>query len=162
MAWRALQPSDFKALIAIADIVHPGYPERFEVLEEKVSLYPKGCFVLEIAGEPLGYCLSHPWVLGHPPKLDSFLNQLPHNADCYYLHDIALLPGLQGQGWGRKALDLLIALARSEGFEHLALVSVDYALTYWRAHGFEFQENNALADKLQSYGADVHYLTRAI
>jgi len=45
--WRPMTPADLPALLAIADIVHPSYPEDAAVFEERLALFPAGCLVLE-------------------------------------------------------------------------------------------------------------------
>jgi len=39
--------ADLPALLAIADIVHPTYPEDAAVFQERLALFPAGCLVLE-------------------------------------------------------------------------------------------------------------------
>jgi ribosomal protein S18 acetylase RimI-like enzyme len=39
--------ADLPALLAIADVVHPDYPEDPAVFEERLALFPAGCWVLE-------------------------------------------------------------------------------------------------------------------
>ena len=65
----------------------------------------------------LGYAVSHPGRLGRPPALDSRLGELPSDADCLYLHDVALLPEARGLGLGESLVDLLRALAIRSGFK---------------------------------------------
>jgi GNAT superfamily N-acetyltransferase len=42
-----MRPSDLPALLAVADAVHPNYPEDAAVFEERLALFPAGCLVLE-------------------------------------------------------------------------------------------------------------------
>ena len=39
----------------------------------------------------LGYCISHPGIVGQPPPLDTVLGRID-GADCLYIHDLCLLP----------------------------------------------------------------------
>jgi hypothetical protein len=90
--WRPAHASDLPAVSTIAARIHPDLPERPEVFAEKMRLYPDGCRVLATDDGIVGYGLAHPWMQHRIPPLDGFLEQLPGDADCLYLHDIAVLP----------------------------------------------------------------------
>lgn len=159
--WRAMAPADLPAVAAIADAVHPLYPEPPEVPAERLALFPAGCLVAAGAdGDRLGYAISHPGRLGQPPALAIRLGALPANADCLYLHDVALLPRARGMGLGEAVVAHLRAMARDAGFRHLALVAVNGSAPYWHRHGFRpyAAGSDALAAKLASYGGDAAYL----
>ena len=116
--WRPMMAADLAAVERIAEIVHPAYPESEEVPAERLALFPAGCLIAEGAlGEVLGYAVSHPGRLGRPPALDSRLGELPSDADCLYLHDVALLPEARGLGLGELLVDLLRALGIRSGFK---------------------------------------------
>lgn len=161
--WRAMTPADLPAVQAVAEIVHPLYPESPEVAAERLALYPAGCLVAERDGQLLGYAVSHPGLLGRPPALDTLLGRLPDRPDCLYLHDIALLPAARGLGLGASLVARLLALAKAEGFRLLALTAVNNSAGYWQRQGFvPYQGDAALAAKLASYGEDALYLVRAV
>lgn len=155
--------ADLAEVDAIAEIVHPGYPEPPEVPAERLRLFPQGCFLAEVEGSgAIGYAISHPGVLGRPPALASLLGGLPEGADCLYLHDVALLPAARGAGLGGDLVARLHALARLCGFRHLALTAVGGSVPYWRRHGFSpFAGDEALAAKLASYDGDAAYMVSA-
>ena len=65
MAWRRMAPADLPAVMEIAAVVHPDYPEDEAVFAERLRLAPSGCHVLaDLAGALLGYLVSHPWPAG--------------------------------------------------------------------------------------------------
>jgi GNAT superfamily N-acetyltransferase len=128
---------DLASVGQIAEIVHPAYPESEDVPAERLALFPAGCLIAEGApGEVLGYAVSHPGQLGRPPALDSRLGELPSDADCLYLHDVALLPEARGLGLGESLVDLLRALGIRFGFKVIALTAVNRSTSYWRSRGF--------------------------
>ena len=45
--WRPMTAADLSAMLSVADIVHPNYPEDPAVFEERLALFPAGCLVLE-------------------------------------------------------------------------------------------------------------------
>ena len=109
--WRAMTAGDLPLVERIAEVVHPDYPESGEVPAERLSLFPAGCLIAENGqGAVLGYAVSHPGRLGRPPALDSLLGRISPDADCLYLHDVALLPEARGLGLGESLVDLLRAL----------------------------------------------------
>lgn len=160
--WRPMRASDIGDVIAIAAIVHPGYPEDDEVLEERLTLYAQGCFILELSGKVVGYLLSHPWVYGAPPKLNALLGALPQTPTTYYLHDIALLPQAQGQGAAGEIAGRLAANARRQGFSNMSLCAVNGSTPFWQRQGFALADVPGLDAQLASYGSDVRFMEKRL
>ncbi|UWU90240.1 GNAT family N-acetyltransferase [Bradyrhizobium sp. CB1015] len=158
--WRPARTSDLAAISAIAARIHPGLPERPEVLAEKMRLYPDGCRVLAADDEIAGYGLAHPWKQNHIPPLDGFLRNLPEDADCLYVHDVAVLPDRRG-GVAREYMVMIEELARASSIATLALVSVYATRPLWEHLGFRPVTMDAeLRAKLASYGQGATYLLR--
>lgn len=162
--WRAMTAADLDRILTIADIVHPDYPEERGVFEERLALYAAGCRVAECRGTVIGYGVMHPGRLGVPPPLDTPLGSLPADADCLYLHDIALLPEARGTGLGAAVLGYAHGLAAREGWRWLALTSTPGARSYWDRVGFAPYADGgpALEAKLASYGAGMSYMTAPV
>ncbi|WP_354046460.1 GNAT family N-acetyltransferase [Bradyrhizobium sp. LB12.1] len=158
--WRPARASDLPAISAIAARIHPDLPERPEVFAEKMRLYPDGCRVLAAEDEIVGYGLAHPWTQHRIPPLDGFLEQLPGNADCLYVHDVAVLPGFRG-GVAGDYVAAIEQLARASGVATLALVSVYATRPLWERLGFRAVTANAEPRaKLASYGDNATYMLR--
>ncbi|MBR0993204.1 GNAT family N-acetyltransferase [Bradyrhizobium japonicum] len=158
--WRPAHASDLPAISAIAARIHPDLPESPEVLAEKMRLHPDGCRVL-VAGDAIaGYGLSHPWKQHRIPPLDALLERLPEDADCLYLHDVAVLPDFRG-GVARSYVADVERLARVSGIATLALVSVYATQPLWQRLGFRpVTADAALRAKLASYGEGATYMLR--
>ncbi|WP_440641134.1 GNAT family N-acetyltransferase [Bradyrhizobium sp. PUT101] len=158
--WRPAHPSDLPAIGAIAARIHPELPEGPEVFAEKMRLYPDGCRVLVAGDEIAGYGLAHPWKQHQIPPLDRFLERLPGDADCLYVHDIAVLPDRRG-GVARAYMTAIAELARASGIATLALVSVYTTRPLWERLGFRpVAADAALRAKLASYGEGATYMLR--
>ncbi|GBR19452.1 N-acetyltransferase GCN5 [Komagataeibacter nataicola NRIC 0616] len=161
-SWAPMQPGHLPQVVALAARMHPGCPERAEVLDERRSLCPTGCMVLiEENGPVRGYMLSHPWRMARPPLLDTHLGRLPARPDCWYLHDIAIDPALRGQGHAHAALRHLGAQARLCGVPWLALMAAEGARPLWAHLGFEPMPDVPAAITA-SYGADACPMRRAL
>lgn len=164
-----MTPADLPALLAVADIVHPSYPEDAAVFEERLALFPAGCLVLEhhphLAGQGtklIGYILSHPWAYAAPPALNSLLGALPTPPTTYYIHDIALLPEARGTGAANTVVRQLTKLAETMGLPNLSLVAVNNSVAFWQRHSFVLTPIPALDAKLRSYDEAARFMVRAI
>ena len=158
--WRPAHASDLPAISAIAARIHPALPESPEVLAEKMRLYPDGCRVLVAGDEIAGYGLSHPWKQHRIPPLDGLLERLPEDADCLYIHDVAVLAESRG-GVLRAYIADIEQLARASGLATLALVSVYATQPLWQRLGFRPVTADAdLRAKLASYGEGATYMLR--
>ncbi|MCE9649503.1 MAG: GNAT family N-acetyltransferase [Parvibaculum sp.] len=157
--WRPMTPADIHAVDEIGRVVHPGFPEDIAVLKNRLALFPAGCFVADGEDARLGYAVSHPSVVGRPAPLNTVIDALPRDADCLFLHDIALTEGARGHGLGGSLLEKLKTVARHAGFARLGLVSVNNSRAYWLAQGFRVLEaDETLAAKLATYEADAAYM----
>lgn len=160
--WRPAHASELTAITAIAAQIHPDLPESPEVLAEKMRLYPDGCLVLVTGNEIVGYGLSHPWMQHLIPPLDRLLERLPGDADCLYVHDVAVLPDFRS-GVARDYVATIEGLARSTGIAALALVSVYGTRPLWERFGFRPVTADAeLRVKLASYGEGATYMLRKL
>lgn len=162
MAWRAMTEADLDAVRALADAIHPGYPEDGAVLAERLRLYPAGCFVWVRDGAARGYALSHPWPAGAPPALNTRIGAIPADADAYHLHDIALLASERGRRAGSAIVARLAAHARAQGFRALTLIAVNRSGPFWERAGFVAQRDAGLRATLASYGTDAVYMRAAV
>jgi GNAT superfamily N-acetyltransferase len=157
--WRPMTSADIHAVDEIGRIVHPGFPEDIAVLKNRLALFPAGCFVADGEDARLGYAVSHPSVVGRPAPLDTVIDALPPDADCLFLHDIALTEAARGRGLGGSLLEKLKDVAATARLTRLGLVSVNNSRAYWQARGFRVLESDeTLAAKLATYEADAAYM----
>jgi GNAT superfamily N-acetyltransferase len=152
--WRPMTSADLPSVDAIARTIHAALPERPEIFEERLRLYPAGCYVLDLSARPAGYVVSHPWRAARPPDLDTLLGAIPADADTYYIHDIALLPEARQTGAGSRIFTFLKGVARRESLPSITLIAVYDAARFWRRHGLRPVEAPALEEKLAGYGPE--------
>ena len=156
--WRPATNGDLADIVAIAADVHPDLPERPAVLDEKRALFPQGCFCLDHHGTVVGYALSHPWRIHNAPPLDRFLGALPMEADCLYLHDVALSAAARGKGAARALIQLLDGVALQFKLPALTLTSVKDTRQLWETLGFTPVSDKRV--KPDSYGDSAIYMLR--
>lgn len=158
-----MAPTDLTAVMAIAAVVHPDYPEDEAVFAERLRLAPEGCHVL--AGEDgalCGYLVSHPWPAGALPALNSLLGDIPQGVANWYLHDLALLPAGRGSGAAGAIVTEIARHAAETGHTSLALVAVNDSTGFWRRQGFREMHDPALDRKLASYDDAARYMRREL
>lgn len=156
--WEPLEPIDLPSVSTIADLVHLQLPERPDVFKEKLELFPQGCKKLIFEGKIAGYGLSHPWVLNSIPPLDTFLSKLPDHPDCFYIHDVAIVPDARGKNAADSFVKYLITLAARSGIGSISLVSVYMTTGFWKRFGFRVIKDIKLKDKLKPYGDTAKYM----
>ena len=155
-SWLPLEATDLPGLGLVEAVVHPGLPERREVMAEKLAFYPEGCRKLVVGNRMVGYAIAHPWRSKHPPALDHLLGALPETPDCLHMHDVALLPEARGLGASRAYVEHLRVLAGAAGIRRLACVSVYGTVPLWAARGF--RPVAAVDGNLASYPAGAVYM----
>ena len=152
---RHIIPTDWPAILNIQkecypDIVH----ESLAALQSKAFVAPQSCYVLEVDGHVLGYCLAHPWHINQPPSLEQVIDA-PNDANTLYLHDIVFSHKARGLGAGEKVFNRLVNKAKQLNFDTLSLVAVQGANTYWHRLGFK----SRIIDKsLDDYPEDACYM----
>ncbi|WP_140985639.1 GNAT family N-acetyltransferase [Asticcacaulis tiandongensis] len=156
--WRQMGLKDIDAAFEVAAVAHESLPERREIFAERLSLFPKGCLVLETGGRVVGYALSHPIKRFQPPALDSLLGQIAPEADDYYIHDVAILPEARG-GQAQAAVRYLLGIAAD--YESASLVSVYGTAGFWGRFGFEPAVQD-MTQKLAPYGDSAVYMLKAM
>lgn len=160
--WRPVEAADLAAIDAISETLHPGLPERPEVLAEKLRLFPEGGLALVTAGAVVGYGVAHPWTLGDAPKLDRCLGALPGAPDCLFIHDVAVLPAARGHRAAAAFVARMRVIARARGIGTLALVSVYDTRPMWIGLGFSVVDDPAQAPDVSAYGAVARYMVGGV
>ncbi|MDB5621164.1 GNAT family N-acetyltransferase [Tardiphaga sp.] len=149
--WRAMTAADLPAVQAVADIVHPDFPEDAAVFADRLALHPDGCFTLQGDDATIGYVLSHPWHFKQPPKLNAILSRPAMPASTYYIHDLALLPAARKTGAAAAIVKTLAAHARALRLPNMTLVAVNNSVHFWQRQGFDIVVDPELERQLRSY-----------
>ena len=159
-----MRDADIAAVVALADAAHPALHEDASVFKDRLSLYPKGCLVLDRgdrprgAGQAAGYAVGHPWHGDAPPPLNTVLGALPNDANRFYLHDVVVSPAVRGGGHASEAIERLLATAAA--FSSVILVSVYGTAPFWSRFGFVEAPERLPPGALRAYGEDALFMIR--
>jgi hypothetical protein len=158
-----MQPADLSEVSDLANRIHVRYPERPDVLGEKLRLFPQGCFCLQDGADVAGYCLSHPWTHGLPPDLDRLLGSLPPAPDTYFVHDVAIDERARGTGLASGLLPVLTNVARLHRLRHMSLIAVNNSKDFWSKAGFAETADPDLQRAVRSkYGDEAVHMELAL
>jgi len=131
--WQPMTTTDLKDVNRIAGFVWgTDFFESPEVFEEKLILFPKGCFIYKDKTVQ-GYAFSHPWRRMKPPKLNSLLGTFV-DADVLHIHDISLLPKIRGKGLVNQLIPELEKIAQK--YTGMSLVGINNTATLWNKYNF--------------------------
>ena len=162
VGWRRMTQPDLARVERVADVVHPDYPEDDAVFAERLRLYAAGCLVSETDGVIQGYAIGHPCLRQQPPALNTLLGGLPRDADCFHIHDLALLPAARGLRLGNGAVDCFVQQARAMGLAHMSLIAVGKSLNFWRRNGFEIADQTPVLACVATFGDGALLMTRTL
>lgn len=119
-----------------AEAFTPDLRESPEVFANRIARFGEFFRVAFLDGRMVGYIVSFPWKLGDAPvNNQKFPDELPE-ADCFFIHDVALLADARGGGVARALLEDAYQTAHTLGFDAASLVAVGQSGTYWDRVGF--------------------------
>lgn len=163
---RPLQTDDLPALMAVQRAAYgDGFMESTEVFARRLASPVNCSLALMLDGALCAYLAAYQSVQGKvTPLHGDFEPPVGSAPDTLYLHDMAVLPSMAGQGLARRLLQPLWDQAAAQGLRHSALVSVQGSQGYWERYGYGVA---ALTQPLQqqrlaSYGEGAVYMTRSL
>ncbi len=138
--------------------------ESAAVMSARISAFSHTCWGYFIDRQMAGYLLAYPSVLGSITPLAAAFPLYP-DADCLYLHDMAICSDFRGQSLAPKLLAHADTEAKQMGLRALALVAVQGAEGYWARQGF-IKATDITAEQqaiLDSYLPEIAcYMTRIL
>ncbi|WP_160162620.1 GNAT family N-acetyltransferase [Hyphomonas neptunium] len=110
--------------------------ESPEVFADRLSRFGEYYRVAFMEGRMVGYMIGFPWKLGETlVNNEKFPADLPA-PDCFYIHDIAILPEARGAGISKAMLEDAYKTAHRLGFDAVSLVAVGQSGSYWDNAGY--------------------------
>ncbi len=158
-------------------------PERAESFINKLQQAPGCAFVVEDKndiikdagnnsdaeikenGKLLAYLFALPIRTEQPPALDADDFIVPPEADCLYLHDLAIDPSARGLGLSAPLLEAFFNTARARCFTQTSLIAIQNSVPFWQRYGFHnrhpLSQQPELQARISVYG-EAAYLTCAL
>lgn len=109
--------------------------ESAGVMSQRIAAFGQSCWGYFIDQQMAAYLLAYPSVLGRITPLAAAFPVYP-DANCLYLHDMAVSSHFRGQSLAPKLLHHAITELKKMGLQALALVAVQGAEAYWAKQGF--------------------------
>ncbi len=133
---RPMIASDLNAIEVIQAEAYADYfLESADIIAQRFNLSPTTSWVAEHKGDVCAYLVGYWSNVGKINPLNAPFTVVD-NADCLYLHDLALLKAMQGYGLGRKLIQTAIDYALQNAAIAIALLSVQNSKTFWQEFGF--------------------------
>jgi GNAT superfamily N-acetyltransferase len=133
---RLMQVSDLPAVVKLQDRCYSA--ELFEpadLVKRRYLAFPQSCWVATYQDKLWGYLFCYPSLFGKVNPLGEDFTEVAQ-ADCLYLHDMAVSSDARGQGVAQQLLAAAEQLARQCSFSALTLVAVQNSASYWQQRGF--------------------------
>jgi predicted N-acetyltransferase YhbS len=133
---RPMIASDLSAIEVIQAEAYAGYfLESADVIAQRFNLSPTTSWVAEREGDVCAYLVGYWSRVGKINPLNAAFTHV-ENANCLYLHDLALLKATQGFGVGRKLIQAATDHALQKAAAAIALLSVQNSKAFWQGFGF--------------------------
>ncbi|WP_429951562.1 GNAT family N-acetyltransferase [Comamonas sediminis] len=161
---RPLVVSDIPGLLAVQLACYgEGFVESAEVFALRLASSANCSLVLERGGQVCAYLAAYRSVQGKVTPLHGDFEPVAR-PDTLYLHDMAVLPALAGQGLAQALLLPMWERAQADGLRHTALVSVQGSQRYWERQGYAVQplHDAQQRQRLATYGDSAVYMAKAI
>jgi len=159
---RPSRHNDLPAILSIQSACYtPEMNESEAIWRSRLEVAGEFIWVAEFVGEVCAYLASYPSQQGKIAPLGSAFAPC-NEADCLYLHDLAVSPQAGGKGFGRKLVAHALTIARQRKLPHAGLVCVQNALGFWQSCGFIEQTgiNNAGRAALATYEPQARYMAK--
>lgn len=160
---RAMQVSDLSAVARIQALAYPAaFLEEDATLRDRLSAHAETAWVACSSGKIAAYLVAYRSLLG---KVTPLGGQFAPNAqaNCLYLHDLAVHPDCIGQGLGPRLVQHALHAA-TQGMAWSALVSVQSSQPFWQALGYQSQplEDAGQRQNLATYSGPAVYMVQRL
>jgi len=115
----------------------PSEAAKHHIIEERLKVYPKGCFVAEVNNQIVGFVNGG--VFNDDTIEDGFFENMDlHNDDhkSFVIFGLDVHPEFQKNGYATKLMDHLVQFARKDGKEKILLTCKEYLIPYYERFGY--------------------------
>ncbi len=162
---RPIHSMDLAAVMRIqAEAYADDILESLDVMQARLEAVTDSAWVVECNGDIYAYLLAY-WSLAGQvtPWGKAFSHQ--HNADTFYLHDLAIGERARGVRLGPWLVQQVLAQLQAEGrLRYAALVSVQGTQGFWEKLGFVAVNDLPEAQQrhLHTYNTPAIYMQRSL
>lgn len=161
---RPLTALDLPGLLAVQRACYgDGYIESAEVYARRLASAAQCSLVVERGGRICAYLAAYDSLEGKVTPLHGDF-EATDSPDTLYLHDMAVLPELAGQGLARALLAPLWSGAAARGLARSALVAVQGSQGFWERRGYAVHTLHSTVhrQRLATYGDGAVYMLRSV
>lgn len=161
---RLLTAEDLPGLLVVQRACYgDGYIESAAVYARRLASPAQCSWVVEQAGRVCAYLAAYGSVRGKVTPLHGDF-EAAASPDTLYLHDMAVLPEMAGQGLARALLAALWQPALAQGLTSSALVAVPGSHGFWQRQGYAEAglQDPHQRQRLDAYGKGAVYMQRAL
>lgn len=161
---RPMAEQDIPAVLAIqAESYASELLESAEIIRQRLLACPELAWVAEDAAGVGAYLFGYRSHAGKVTPLGGAFAE-PQDADCLYLHDLAVAGRLAGCGIGPALVQRLLEQGRAGRLRYSALVSVQDSQGFWNRQGYSADAalDAQQRDNLASYGVPAVYMVKPL
>jgi len=161
---RAMQERDIPAVLSIQQEAYsPQLQEDEAVIRARLAACPQLAWVAEDAEGVCAYLFAYHSRVGKVTPLDGEF-QRHEQADCLYLHDLAVAPRAGGRGIGPALVRKKLEQAKAHRLRYSALVSVQDSEAFWSRLGYAAHTHldQPQVSNLASYRIPAVYMVQAL
>lgn len=161
---RPMQEHDIPAVLAIQDECYAAEVlEEEAVIRSRLAAFPRLAWVAEDEQGVCAYLFAYHSRVGKVTPLDGEFQQ-HEEADCLYLHDLAVARRAGGRGIGPALVQRNLQQAQAAQLRYSALVSVQDSAAFWARQGYIEHEQlePQQAGNLASYQIPAVYMVRSL
>jgi predicted N-acetyltransferase YhbS len=161
---RAMQVRDIPAVMSIQEESYSAEVLESEaVICNRLAACPQLAWVAEDDQGVCAYLFAYHSRVGKVTPLDGEFQEHTE-ADCLYLHDLAVARRASGRGIGPALVQRNLAQARTQQLRYSALVSVQESEAFWSRLGYaaHTELEAPQVSNLDSYQIPAVYMVRAL
>lgn len=162
---RPMREDDIAGVLAVQSLAYgPGFLEDEATIRARWQAAPHTAWVAVDELQVCAYLVAYPSRLGKVTLLHGGFD-VPAQADCLYLHDLAVSPRAAGRGLAPALLQVAWQAAARLGLGWSALVSVQGSQGFWLRYGYAEPAglDAAQRERLASYpGGAASYMLRRL
>lgn len=161
---RLMLASDMPRVMAIqAECYVRQLNESETVIGARLEQMPQTNWVFAVDGQAVAYLVAYRTRRGKVTPFDGVFPSID-DADCLYLHDLAVSAQARGRGAARALVEHALELGARMRLAYSALVSVQDSCSFWEAQGYRVVDSLSPIQHqhLASYAVPGCYMERCL